>query len=265
MPSLSKAKEIARRSACSMNQRSIHQGAILFSHDHDAALPAVGGHPGNWNWDGTYDAGGYRAGIPGVQELLLQHLWTPDPTGRTARNTDGKGYLDSRDLMRCPSRTDHFPDGPGIDRMIIKTEAWRNFWSTYHFSGGSAQWAGALYTSDWCYRVSLDKQEPGQTLLADTLLPHEPSTDWPWLKQTNHQNRNLLPDGSNVTRIDGATFWKPFASDWHNSYNSWLPPNSHFAWLSRSGWYSPEGTGAYFFSDWPNFNSPKRGSLLRPP
>jgi len=269
MPSLSRAKEIARRAGCALNQRNIHQGSILFAHDHDAALPAVGGHPGNWNWDAKYDlGGGNRPDIPGAAELLLQRLWKPDPSGRTSANPDGQGYLDNRDLMRCPSRTDHWPRGmPGIDNnLIIAERMWVNFWSTYHYSGGSAQWAGEKFTCDWVYRVSLDKQEPGQTLLADLVHPEEPSSDWPWLKQTNHWSRNQLPEGGNTTRIDGATLWVPWnAARWHNSYNSWLPNGTHFVWLTRSGWYSPDGAGAYFFSDWPNFSSPKRGVLLKPP
>jgi len=275
MPALSRAKELARRTACAFNQRAIYQGSTLFAHDHDSALPAVQGELGWWGWAENSNLGAAATAyhtISGAGDLLLNRLWKPDPNGANhlIRNPNGKGYLDSRELMRCPSRTDHFPKVPGFDYLAVQEKVWNTFYAMYHFSGGSAaSWPGApkggTYACDALYRVSIDKQEPGQTLLADFVYVTEPALTYPWLKQSNHINRTGRPEGANVTRIDGATLWLPWAngSNWDYGYDRWMPKGSYFAGESRVGWDAP-GAGEYFFSDFPGYARPKRGSVHLP-
>ena len=98
MPSLGKARELAKRTGCSMQQRSITQACLIFSNDYDGAMPQSENNPASWGgWNGHYKTvDGVALYIPGVEELRIQHLWN-------------QKYLTNKRLRVCPSRTDHYP------------------------------------------------------------------------------------------------------------------------------------------------------------
>ena len=266
MPSLSKARDLARRTVCSLNQRSIHQGSLLFSHDHDSFLPGTSGTAGGW----TYS-------VPIMPETSLHCLWpaqtvTEHLPNYQDSNAPGKGYLHEKSLMVCPSRTDHFPEGsPNVGtNLVIQNAKWNDFWSTYHYFGGSSQWRGLppLTTNEWYYRVSLDKQEPNQTLLMD-MTASEPAS-WTWLQQSNHWGKDTKPQGANITRIDGSTRWTPWDSQWAVNNTWWIandiymPAGSYSAWQCAPDWNNGNSRQYFFMGDNVN-NAPRRGVLMKPP
>ena len=102
LPSLSRAKELARRTACSIQQRGIRQAAVLFSHDHDSFLPGVGENPaGGWGITGQYWSGGALYEVEEISALAMPRLW-PDNWG--LHQTPGGGDLGDKKIMLCPSR-----------------------------------------------------------------------------------------------------------------------------------------------------------------
>jgi len=266
MPSLSKAKEIARRASCALGQRSIHQGSLMFANDHDSILPTAYTQPGQWSW----------ASDPSPK-LWIRQLW-PMTTSGTGANPEGLGYLDSKELMRCPSRTDHYPvDIPsGVARLYVgatDNQNWNMFNATYHYTGGSVQMYATVANTRPYYLVSLDKQAPGQTLLSDMVVPHEyvqfigsVSRSFAWLIQTNHWGRDNRPQGGNATRIDGSTQWLPWGDLWSANEDatgyfgngSNIPKGSFFTYLGLFD--RPAGCKNYFYTDG-NLNAPSRGTV----
>ena len=279
VPSLAKAKEMARRSVCATQQRAIAQASFQFAFDHRSYLPHANAHAGIWWADPEYaDSSGKRYPIPGAEDLPIKLLW----------NSSQK-YLADKKLMQCPSRTDHFPEGhPRIDRPVIKGKEYNNFMSNYHFTGGSADWPGPRRTTGFVYRVSLTLQSPDQPLLSDMLVPNDEEVatrDWPWLKQTNHWVRGQGPQGTNITYLDGSSRWMPYPiltrtqyatggagggwthygnSGWADLYGSTMPKGTYFAWLSHVLWYNTEGNILYFFKDTTTFR-PSRGTIVGNP
>lgn len=76
LPSLSKAREQARRTACMANLRQIGQGIYLYAHDNDGKLV-----PGDWrvSWDvwgpvAEYSGSGRMPASLGSREVNLGHL-----------------------------------------------------------------------------------------------------------------------------------------------------------------------------------------------
>jgi len=274
MPSLSRAKEHARRAACSLQQRNIAQASVLFAHDNDSTLPAVIEHPGAWAHTINNNVNGNNVTL--APELMIRNLWP-----QANDNQLGKGYLGSnRDLMLCPSRKDdYWPQGTGGDNAYMLNKRWNGFYSSYHMTGGSsiiAMQPGGKLTMGM-YAVALDKQSPNQTLLSDHTVPPEhtanPDRAWRWLVQTNHFETvttkvtinstvysTFRPVGGNVTRIDTSTHWKPWTSsygwddadkyDWYSrSTSAYIPGRSYCAWEAGQVWSLVGTSGRYFFSD----------------
>jgi len=267
MPSLFKAKEIAKRANCAMQQRSIAQGSILFAHDNESILPASVEHAGLWR---DYPR------IVGSETWALRRLWASDN-----HNPDGKGYLTGTELMLCPSRTmDHIPTRElAGDELYILNKRWQQYYSTYHYSGGSS-YVPLNYAPRFpysLYLVSLDRHTPNQVLLSDhTLAPQDMATvprSYGWLQQTNHNDSvplmvngtmALKPSGANVTYVDTSTQWKAWNAgvDWYRrSTWSWLPKGSYWVWEGGTDWQLPD-TARYFFGDPGVCKNPIRGRII---
>ena len=66
LPSLNRAKDMARQVVCSTNMRGIGSTAALFAEEHDGKLPAISGHNVVHGWE-TENPNGYD----GMVELQL--------------------------------------------------------------------------------------------------------------------------------------------------------------------------------------------------
>ena len=285
MPSLHKAKELARRTGCSFQQRNIAQASLLFAHDNDSALPAAIEHAGAWAHE--VNSNGVLLG----RELMIRYLWP-----QANDNQLGKGYLGpDRTIMLCPSRRDdYWPEGFGGDQPYMKNKRWNNFYSSYHLTGGSSiiPMRPSGSTTMGMYVVSQDQQAPDQTLLSDHVIPPEkmadPDRGWRWLAQTNHFESTqtklqiggtvystFKPQGGNVTLIDTSTHWKPWRAPYgeHNnngnnfawysrSSSSFIPMGSYWAWEGGQEW-ALQNTTLYFFRD-TAATVPIRGKVLMP-
>ena len=264
MPSLSKAKEIARRSSCALQMRTIGLASLMFATDRDSFLPVVFPGPGVWAHADNYD--------PGGPPMWLKMLWPAEDyasgTYKDRRNVGGLGYLADKALMRCPSRTDHYPVNPALNVDVLYTQNdlfnEQSYYATYHYMGGSAQMIfnafGGPNTHRPYYLVSMEKQQPGMALMIDMVVPHEYTVysggggrNYAWLLQTNHWGRDNKPQGGNVTRVDGSTQWVSWGAPWYagedftGSYGEGvnIPRGSFFAYSST--WDVPAGCKEYFY------------------
>jgi len=261
MPSLTKAKEIARRAGCAMQQRGIAQACFMFASDQDAALPHVTMNPGSWgHWrPSPISSNDMTTAIVGVGKLQIQHLW-------------GQNYLRDRNLMCCPSRTDHYSKAE-VGNQYVKERWWDPyFFASYHYIGGSVNWSGGGPWGGWgnVYRIQHDRQSPDQTLLLDMIRPDErPGIASDWHAQTNHwDSRTRTPQGGNVTRVDGSTYWMSWSGGWDVTpewgYGCTIPAKSFYAW---EPWKKP-GAREYFFVNGadgggvPGNARPSRGTIL---
>jgi len=283
MPSLTKARELAKRTACALNQRTIWNASVLFSHDHDSSLPAVGENPaGRWWISLTPE-------IPAeAMDLDMKKLWV-DATVNGNANAGGLGYLADRELMRCPSREDRLKNNDplmgnfDVWNLYVQYKRWNGFESNYHYTGGSAEWeavcnGGCGGRHRAVYAVSLEKQDPGQTLMLDMLVRNNPAN----IYYSSNTQSNHVTDGkaagANVTRIDGGTRWVSWTGPWPwaetQTYNDkWhmgiynkalLPIGSYSACYATPHLGSLAGNSrTYFFRT--SYNNPLRGKVIKPP
>jgi len=266
MPSLSIARELARRTHCAMQQRSIANASFLFANDNESFLPASGENPaGRW-W--LYN----MPDLPEAETLAISRLWADT---RGSHMIPGGKYLPDKKIMHCPTRKDWIPVGaPGVEKegdLVVAREQWNGFYGTYHYTGGSAEYVhqcpnhGGYHTS--LYAVSMDKQQPNQMLLADMLVPRHPY-NWGWINQTNHFIAGKAT-GANVTRLDGSTKWMPWIDEW-----PWADSKgSNTQWVDGRGSLIPRGSYFAASSPWDHtyfFESgarqtPLRGKLMLAP
>ncbi|MFW5858325.1 MAG: hypothetical protein ACOCX4_10625, partial [Planctomycetota bacterium] len=178
-------------------------------------------HPGMW---GIHDG---NATLPYYPAIAL--LWTLH-------------YLEDRELMRCPSRTDGYllsfrPNVNSWD-LYVRNEKWKIYWSSYSWAGTANVFhhigAPAYWTT---YRVREDLMEPDFFLLAD-MLPEQPNTcSWVFIHYANHPL-----DGGNALRADGSGEWVPFGDRWvGGQYRMYWPDGDQPPARSLDYWFASPG------------------------
>ena len=100
LPSLSQAKELARRAVCAINLRAIGLAVHQYADDYDEAFPVTNGpSSGGWRWAGNmlHD---YSHGSDLPERPLNPYL---DITQTVTAPTEGGSAPDVRSPTRCPS------------------------------------------------------------------------------------------------------------------------------------------------------------------
>lgn len=264
LPTLTKARDTAKRIACLNQMKQINTATIMFTDEHDGYLPLRSEHAAMWFTGAGWSAISTNFGNDmKADDWIVSSLWKT-----TANNVAGNGYLNDKNLMLCPSRSDHYTFSNPAD-MVVGAKAYNNFWSTYTAVGLSGCfWDGGTYSSAFgyaafpIYRVRNDNHDLNQPLYEDMVVPGESaSAGWAQLNQTNHWS-GYFPRGGNVSYPDGRGEWIPFQLNytWNGteggsgSYNPSV--NTACAWGSMGG-----ASNTYYFS---GPMSPKRGGVLLP-
>lgn len=265
LPSLSAAKESARRVTCLSQMRQINLATSLFATDHLEYLPMRSEHAGLW-----WNYFGFFSDYPSLpqKEWMISSLWPVNASGQ-----GGLSYITEKKMILCPSRFDHYQTANPAE--MIAAGGWKNFNSTYHAVGisGFMYPAGQFNWHSPVYLVRKESHDPRQTMFTDMMRdPSGPLGDWPHLKQSNHSN-GISPYGGNVVRADGSGSWirynPPYVNWFRGDGTQWvwedgtnvLVPNSPGSVWNVYQWSSTDNWKYYYLS---NTNA-LRGKVYFPP
>jgi len=219
IPSLRRARELARRAVCLSNQRAIWPAATAFATDHEGLLPPAPGsdhRPGVVIWSPGETWGPNSPGPSGTS-FTWQHDFLRDYLGLSVVSH----FLANRGPLYCPSG---FRDP--------QESSCRNWYYSaavtdvdYYVSGCSVLNEGAHPTAYALFRMAKYWQDPrdahGQVVFSQdkgdrtgTQTPHSPDGDvW-------------NAEGMNIIRVDGSGQWldrsKTYLNMWHVSFPTQL-------------------------------------------
>jgi len=120
LPSLNKAKELAKKTLCLANLRHIGLAVAMYAQDYDSAYPST---PNVYQWYPAFSYGGdaNRPDIYGTSVPVIE------PEDRILNP-----YTDSLDLYRCPSDSGVTADWGQVD--LPRTYDW--YGTSYFFNAG---------------------------------------------------------------------------------------------------------------------------------
>ena len=224
MPSLQKAKEMAKDIVCRSNQRSVALAIVLYAEEHDDQYPYTSGGSGA-NWENLIWA--HKVGrIADDPNLMPEWFNDPDPDATYAGIKDGyriciEGYIDHNYMSRtegafkCPtvlSNVNQKCSGPGT-------------WSR-HFSGSSS-----VMPRLWDVLSESDPTEPMDcvkttdvrkraVLIGDChLKPSDGIDSSVWFSTEPGTTKLRTGLGGRDVNMFGPWPFQPFAGAW----SRWLP------------------------------------------
>jgi len=211
LPSMQKAKELARKAVCMANARNLGLSLFLYLEDNEGSLMRPAWEPG-----------------PGQIEcwpLLLAPKYAPD------------------DLFMCPSQ----PGNIGL-REPVSWSGWTMTGGYPSYGYSTAIWVGAVYPemAESYLKILEDVKQPDKVLLlcdvynylmGDTQESHGYYSVWPcedvWVSQGRPTSRHV--GGGNILYVDGHVDWlkKEPATDYYETFwaNIWKSSELWCPWL----------------------------------
>lgn len=187
MPSLVKAREIAKRAVCASNQKQIHTASIIYSIDNNSQFPRkMPIH--NWPF-GHYNS---TESIPEDGELIsLKEVGVNALVNSELITAYGVFY--------CPSNNSHFvKKRQFINR--IKPGSTLNWYIHYSFWAGYSR---ALAIDD---KISTDVSSDSDTMFMSEMIGNSGGDHYP-----SRHILNGITAGGNITFNDGAVKWRHYS------------------------------------------------------
>lgn len=184
IPSLVKAKELARRTTCAVNLRSLFSGVYLYANDHDDSLPY---HPLNLK---------YRCVVWSDSEKEWMGL------GKVYSDK----YVDTGKIFYCPSNT-----GRGYDYFATQWSATTPWWTTVQIHYSERGYGGGkvpatlmdlgpeVYAADSINSISTYSHADGCNALYGTGAVT-------WYYDSNNLISELVGDEGNWTSLSSCKF-----------------------------------------------------------
>ncbi len=189
LPSMSRIKEITRRTVCANNQHQIFNAVSGYALNNHGRLPSHTGHAGNWLWD---------------------------LNSSTVKTLQSHGM--AREMFTCPSNTllshnDFWLGGPfDANGYIIGGYMWliRHPGPTGTLANGPAMLNGKL----WQTRIK-PRDTTHAELSFDPVVFSTTTASWTFFGHrnagsTSHMDNPHTPAGANVSHLDGRVAWRPF-------------------------------------------------------
>jgi len=215
VPSLKRARELARRVVCLTNQRGVHPAAAVFAEEHNGLLPPAPGtdeDPAVVIWSPGEQWGPTSPGPAGGEfswqtDFLQDYLHV---------STSGSFLTTGGGPLYCPSG---FRD-PEEDRSWYYSAAKTEI--DYYVSGCSVLNAGAHPTQYALFRIDRYWADPGDAYgpvifsqdkgtRAGARTPHSPDGDV------------LNCEGMNIIRVDGSGQWIDVSETYYNAWHVSFP------------------------------------------
>ena len=278
LPTLSEAREAARRASCASLLRQLAVATIGYSVECRGVIPTSGGDAAQV-WKHTFlnnDLDSDQFVASGAIALFEGQFINSNTGGFNGKGvTEERGPLSSKKALLCPSKMYYGPGKLGNNNRWFKTGGGQTpdgGWSSYSFTGGSVVLDGAGLTNGLpnlphtTYWMKLPLHDPRHALFHDMVL-FEPSGSFGWSIFNNH-SYTPLPTGGNVVRADGSSTWLSYApTHWRtgSNMNVLIPPGSYRLRAGYSG--NPVSVNsAYYFDGSPGeapggYRRPIRGFI----
>jgi len=220
MPALSRAKEQARKTACSNNLRQIGLSLNMYGNDNNGKLPLNKESPigGNWLWDIAFSTSDYIINTGGNRHTFY---CPSDPTKNGDMAICWQYSLDPP----LGSDPDHVEEPTSKAQRDIHYRVTSYFWmmdtdperlSTYQPGGTPKKY--------WLKNLN-EKNAARKELVVDATISTSSNietasfveimgglyTRHTLYDRTNHVRRGTRPDGGNVLYLDGHLEWRPFS------------------------------------------------------
>lgn len=207
LPSLTRAKELARRTACAANLRNIALGSVLYAEDQAGRLPT-----GRLCWWNTVEniRAFYLVEMDQSAALLLNQFLSQDALV-VPNPQDFPGTVAERMVWRCPSQEIKTNNNGNVTLYYDNA-----FHCGYDEKSGYMMLAGLRQSADWQYHGKLSPttlDDPIGPLVAD-VLGGGPSWGDPSILETGGHHKSNNNEHNGVAGINQA--WSDGHVDWNS-------------------------------------------------
>ncbi len=209
MPALGRAREQARRTVCASNQDQCGISLIMYSHDHNDALPL--NNANGWLWDISYSTTDFIIGSGGDRKIF----YCPSDNTKTSEMSHFWQFTQFMTQGLTPSETDLPENGLDRDNTYRVTGY---FWLMDTVNGRPNKIEGPQ-AKHWVKKTT-GKFPAELELMTDAVLydmnigsyndVHGGSWNrWQIADRTNHLQDDE-PAGGNILFVDGHVQWRQF-------------------------------------------------------
>jgi prepilin-type N-terminal cleavage/methylation domain-containing protein len=242
LPSLSKAREAARRSLCLNNLRQQYVGIAVYAADFKNHMPKGPRYEHAWSWMSHKDE--YHKSF-----LYLANNYLSIKT-KAAGDNDGRVSLNG-DALSCPSNS------------LVKFQSYSADWKAsamYTMLMGGVVGSSVTDQSAYTFPLLDRYAEAGpfgmKAISFDPVAP-KPGTNtgqsYVWLVRNNHTASSGV-QGGNVLRGEGSAAWSPledFGQPGYGGEGTNFPVYKYYtfkgstSWNTNWYWYGPKGDGTH--------------------
>jgi prepilin-type N-terminal cleavage/methylation domain-containing protein len=214
LPSLSKAKDYARRVVCASNQRQCGMAARIYSEENNGVFPLQA--LTNWAWDVSY----------WTTDLILNSGADPDvfycPANRTMSADDMRFWRYSEMAALAPAMSISVPEPQDEATRKSRYRVSGFFWifESYRVQQSPPNYRidlTGLPAKEWLYRMHDLRNPSSAEMLTDAVLRQNNSyseikgglwNGWGEVNSSNHVDRSGDLAGANVIFADGHGDWR---------------------------------------------------------
>ena len=204
LPALNRAKVRAKKISCLSNEKQIALGILMYANDNGDKLPFDNGGGGTWPWDmadspfwnNFHDAAGLTRNVmycpanPDQNNNVLWNYFTLHVTGYAYTFPGTQGLMFTN--INARSYCDSFQFGPII--IPPQSQSARVLLADATISRHGELTPSLFATYHWINNIG------------GAVLPN----GQPFEHRTNHLLGGNVPDGGNVTMLDGHGEWRKF-------------------------------------------------------